>query len=548
MICKNCGNEIRDDVKFCPHCGAVNGEKAAQPAYTGPEAPVPKAGRGKGLLIGGVIAAVAVIALIAVFVTGRLSSSPKDQLGKAIEQTVAAYETASDSMGMPDLSRLVEARSISQRFSLRLNSINSALAGFDTSALSGLGLRMSTDLDAKDRKLGFELGAFWGEEDIVSLQVLADDDKMYFSSPEFTEGTAYGMSTETLGDDLERITGDDSAAGVSFNLFDLVDIAAPEGRNQELERQMKAANQALWEAVQVEQGGTETVLLRGNEVKTEVYQVVIPQEALEDYGEVWIEIYTSVNYVELYEEMLQAAGLPQEEIDSVMDEIGDLDLYSDLFDSLTRLVEELGDVKLTVCVGDGYVSAVRYEDTLFDASVKAELYLGGGEEYVDDLRLELDVDGQQVTLDSTGDHGGKRGVFTDQTTIKGPFPSITSDYSYDPKSTANNLQWELGMDGMGSLVMAGQLTAGKDSLDLALDNISVRMMGLEICSLGLDYFVGPCQGIDLSTAAPKLVGEMESMELMVLMVQVQANAQHWLETTEQMFARRLPAELYSTMF
>jgi len=252
--------------------------------------------------------------------------------------------------------------------------------------------------------------------------------------------------------------------------------------------------------------------------------------------------------VELYEEMLQAAGLPQEEIDSVMDEIGDLDLYSDLFDSLTRLVEELGDVKLTVCVGDGYVSAVRYEDTLFDASVKAELYLGGGEEYVDDLRLELDVDGQQVTLDSTGDHGGKRGVFTDQTTIKGPFPSITSDYSYDPKSTANNLQWELGMDGMGSLVMAGQLTAGKDSLDLALDNISVRMMGLEICSLGLDYFVGPCQGIDLSTAAPKLVGEMESMELMVLMVQVQANAQHWLETTEQMFARRLPAELYSTMF
>ena len=194
------------------------------------------------------------------------------------------------------------------------------------------------------------------------------------------------------------------------------------------------------------------------------------------------------------------------------------------------------------------MSAVRYEDTLFDASVKAELYLGGGEEYVDDLRLELDVDGQQVTLDSTGDHGGKRGVFTDQTTIKGPFPSITSDYSYDPKSTANNLQWELGMDGMGSLVMAGQLTAGKDSLDLALDNISVRMMGLEICSLGLDYFVGPCQGIDLSTAAPKLVGEMESMELMVLMVQVQANAQHWLETTEQMFARRLPAELYSTMF
>ncbi len=70
---------------------------------------------------------------------------------------------------------------------------------------SDLGVRFSSDLDRKDRKMGFALGAFWGDEDIVSLEVLADDNKMYFSSPQFTGGTAYGVNTETLGADMKAL-------------------------------------------------------------------------------------------------------------------------------------------------------------------------------------------------------------------------------------------------------------------------------------------------------------------------------------------------------
>lgn len=549
MVCKNCGNEIRDGVKFCPHCGAVEGEASPRPVYTGPEAPVPKKGKGKLLLIGGAAAVLAVAALLAILASG-LFSNPKDQLAKAIQRSVAAYEAAGDSMGMPDLDRLVETRSVSQRFVLRLNSVNSTLAGFDTSALSGLGLRMSTDLDGRDRKLGLALGAFWGEEDILSLRVLADDDKMYFSSPELTEGVSYGVNTETLGADMKALTGDSSIQNVSFNIFDLVDIAAPEGRAQALEARMKEASLDLWEAVQVEKAGRETVILHGNETKTEVYQVVIPQEALEDYGEAWLEICSSASYAELYEEMLQSTGLPQEEIDDVMEEIEELDPCSDLSGFLAELLEELGEVRLTVCVGEGCLSAIKYEDRLFEdgINVKAELYLGGGGSYVDDLRLELDVDGQKVILDSTGDRGGKSGVFTSRTTLKGPFPTITSDCSYDPRSAAGNLQWELSMDGMGSLVMAGQLTAGTDSLDLALEDISVRMMGLEICSLGLDYSIGPCQGVELPGVPAALIGDMDGFELLALMVTVESSTQSWLNSTQQMFAQRLPAQLYDTIF
>ena len=31
MFCKNCGKEMRDDARFCPNCGAVNGGPAVGP-------------------------------------------------------------------------------------------------------------------------------------------------------------------------------------------------------------------------------------------------------------------------------------------------------------------------------------------------------------------------------------------------------------------------------------------------------------------------------------------------------------------------------------
>ena len=31
MFCKNCGKEMRDDARFCPNCGAVNGGPSAGP-------------------------------------------------------------------------------------------------------------------------------------------------------------------------------------------------------------------------------------------------------------------------------------------------------------------------------------------------------------------------------------------------------------------------------------------------------------------------------------------------------------------------------------
>lgn len=552
MICRNCGNEIRDDAKFCPHCGTVSGAEGQPSSYAGPEGPVPGMGRGKkGLLIGGIVAAVAVVALVAV-VAGNLFSDPKGQLGRAVAKTVAAYEAASDSMGLPDLNKLTERRSVSERFSMELRDINSALVGYDMSAFNGLGVRFSSDLDRKDRKMGFALGAFWGDEDIVSLEVLADDNKMYFSSPQFTGGTAYGVNTETLGADMKALGAED-IEDISFNLFDLVDSAAPESRAKEMEQAIKEANRDFWEAVRVEKAGKKALDINGTSVNAQAFRVVIPKKAMKNYVDGMADAISAVNYVELYREMLEATGMSQRDIDTVMEQMEDVDLYDELADSLKDAVDVLGDVRLSVYVSEGLICAVSYDERIRGTDVEAALYLGGGTEYVDDLSLELSVDGNQVQITSSGDHGGKGGSFTDKTTIRlrsggVSVGRVTSDFLYDPKKGSDNLQWDIGLDSAGSLEMRGQLTAGKDSMEVHLEEMSFQVMGLELFSLGMDYYMGPCQGVDLSAAAPKLIGEMNGVELMGLVVNLEANAQTWMTDVEQMFVNRLPAELYDELF
>lgn len=543
MICKNCGNEIRDDAKFCPHCGAVSGE-AVVAKTAGPEIPA-GGGRKKGLLIGGAVAAVAVIALLTAVVSGMFAS-PKGQAEKALAKSVAAYAAAGEKIGVPDLYELTDRRSVSQNFELELGSINSAVTGYDLSALQGLGLRMNTGLDGDARRMSFELGAFWGEEDILSLRMLADDDEVYVVSPQFTGGTAYGVNTETLGEDLTAM-GVEDAGSVSFNLFDLMDLAVPAGQYKEIRQQVQKANKALWEAAEVEKTGSRILSVNGAESKTTAYRIVFPQAALEDYVDAMAELMNSVNYFQLYEELLRGMGMPQEELDSFMDELEELDVYGELADGLKELIGEVGDLELEVDLSGGCVAAVFYQGELYGSQLELSLYLGGGEAYVDDLCLEIGLDGQVVTLDSTGDHSARGGAFTDVTEIRGSFPTIISDLRYDLGS--HHLEWELELENAGGLDMAGQLVMGKNSIDLNLEDISLQVMGLEVCSLGLDYYMGPCEGVDVTTTSSRMLTEMDETELTGLAEELQASAMTWMEEIQALILQRLPQEvLWALMF
>ena len=71
----------------------------------------------------------------------------------------------------------------------------------------------------------------------------AEDDELYFASPQFTGGRFYGVNTETLGADLKAM-GEEDSEDLSFNLFDIMEPLFPDsGAEQELEKAAKEANQ-----------------------------------------------------------------------------------------------------------------------------------------------------------------------------------------------------------------------------------------------------------------------------------------------------------------
>ena len=578
MFCRNCGSEMRDDAKFCPNCGTLNSSAAgsspeessfrgtSEPVWPGsgeqswntapqPDAAGPAGGgrkrRGLGLMIGGGVAAVAVIALLVVTVSG-LFSSPKNRVEKAVNKTISAYSDANKKLEMPDVKKLREDKSVSGRISVELNSINSSLVGYDLSDLYGLGVQMSANYDGKDRKMDAQLSAFWDDDEIAAVQMLADGAKLYFGSPQFTGSTFVGMNTETLGADLADLTGDDSVEDLSFNIFDLMDIATRMEDTEELDKAIKDANKALLAEMEIEKTGSKTMDINGKDTKTTAYHVVIPQDALEDYVDALEDILSSIDYVSMYEETFEAIGMPQDEIDYIMSDLYDMDIYGELADGVKYALDELGDVELDVYLSGGYVSAVIYEEKIEGTKVEIGLYLGGENQYVDDLSLEIKAGEDEIVMKSTGNHSGKGGSYTDKTTISiresgSSLGRLSSDLEYEPGGKGNNFHWEISVDSsgakLGSLEMEGQLTTTKDSLDLKLEDASVRAMGMEIFSLGIEYYIGPCDGMDVSVKSPTMIADMDEEDVLALLYDIENNAEDWAYDMEDLFGSRISEEL-----
>lgn len=581
MFCRNCGSEMRDDAKFCPNCGTLNSSAAAGPdgtsgpvwsssggqgwntppqsqTQTGGDSPAgdgKQNRRGLGLMIGGGVAAVAVIALLVVTVSG-LFTSPKSRVDKAVSKTMSAYSDVKKDLEMPDMKQLWEDKSVSVRASMELKDINSQLVGYDLSDLYGLGVRMSTNYDGSARKMDAQLSAFWDDEDIAALQMLADGAKLYFGSPQFTGDTFIGMNTETLGADLAEMTGDSSVEDISFNIFELMDIIMSTESGEDFEKAIHDANKTLMDQIEAEKDGTEEIEVNGTDIKATLYNVTIPQDALKDYVKTLEDALSAVDYVDMYERLFKAMGIPQDDIDYMMADLEDLDIYGELFDGIRYALDELGDLDLEVYVSQGHISAVIYKETIQGTEVEIGLYLGGGEkgdQYVDNLSLEIEIEGDKLVVASSGNHTGKGGSYTDETTLslleggsKSPMFRLTSDMEYEPKGKGDNFQWTIDVDAPGAngaVKMEGRLTTSKNSLDLKLDDVSVHVMGLKVLSLGVEYYAGPCDGMDIKVKSPMMIADMDEYDAMELISDIEDNAEDWAYDMQNLLGSRLSEAL-----
>lgn len=593
MFCPKCGKEITGTAKFCPYCGAQFQEGSApsepaapaepaspapespvysapsapeSPAYSAPSAPVPPvytapqgagsfdasavpAGGGKkrlgaGLIIGGIVAVVLVAAL-AVALFGGLFSSPKSQLVKALAKTADAYAAAQKNVDLPDMTKLFQSGSYSQRVSLSLDSFSPEVTAYspELASLKGMGLRLNMDRDQDGRKMDADMALFWDNQDLLSFQVLVDDNKMYFAAPDFTGDSAYGFNTETMGADLVRLGAEDdeiNISSISFNIFDLAErFSSGDTQDEESAKAHLEAWQQLSDAIEVKKGGKQTIEVNGRNVDATVYHVVVPGDAMKEYIDAMADAMKAADTGASVEEWLEAIGLDRNSIQALVSEMEEVDTYGELARELRDMADSIGDMELEVYVSGGYVSAVEYSDRIDGTKVEVGLYLGGGDNYVDDWSLSLNVGGEKVSVESTGNHGGRDGVFTDETTIRADGTRLTSVLRYEPKASDGNFEWELKVDGTASMAVEGQLTLTESVIDLQIDEISFKAAGSKLFTMKGAYYLGPCDGMKVSFSSPKLLAEMSEGELLSLYFDIMNNGEAWSESLMD----RLPPEL-----
>lgn len=518
MFCENCGTKLEPGAKSCPFCGASvsggwrrnterSGEDAApvspapswepaagsvwesaSPACSGNPEPPKKSRRG---LIAAVAAA-AVLCVIAAAVFLR-PGDPKAELRRAMEKSAAAYAEALEANPLISWQRGLEDYERSETLSLEITRVSDMLdsAYLDMDFLQGMGIRFSGELSRSSRSLVSSAVLYYRDEDLFHAQFGLEDTLAEIYLPELIDGQSLAFDTLTLGEDLARM-GLTGMEELSFDFFDALDSAETPKPDSE-------AAKALLDAVQVVKGSKGSRTINGMKRSCDTYQVLIPKEALEDYLQASAEI---------------SAGL-----------------YSSA--SIQRGVRIRQDVELSVYVYDGYVAAVLWSGEVDGEALTVKLYLGGGDNYADNLSLEVRDESAAFLLSSTGCHVPRNGLVTDTTTLRLQnngltVANVSSDFYYDAGSLAGDLDWTLSVNDF-TLAATGAAKAESGSLRVQLDDMSIQAYGgIELAGLKADLQAGPYEGTRFVSGRRMLLSDMTLDDLEFWAERIAENAQSWV--------------------
>ena len=563
MFCLNCGKQIDDHARFCPYCGSVTAGAApntapaaapAEPVLTSegtrrdastpvadPSTPAAPAGKRTfskrpGLLIPVIAAAVVIVVALAILL-GGLFGGAKGTVAKAFIKTAEAYSSVADQFGLSTALKMVSEKKFSQNLAVELTDVNSML-GSSSGDLEGLGLRLTTDVNIPGESLGLSVTPFYDSADLLTAQLLMDGSKIYFASPELLKDTVPGVDTKTLGKDLLAAGAEaDGIESISFNTFQVIkkaiELTAPSKDNKKV---ITDAAAQLANAIEVEKVGKKAVSVNKNRVDCTAYTVMIPQDAMEDFIKAAASTVEDVDYEAICEELMTMCGFPQDVIEDVLDELAyELDDmsaedYADEFvDAMEEILDILGDLELEVCIKDGYIMSVVYDEKIDGEKIKLSINLGGGKNYVDDMSVKLNVDDElEIIVTSTGDHSAKSGTFTDETTIEvtdGSTEEIVVETSYAPKKKDNNFSWSIDSSYFTAAVH-GQLNAGSSSLEALLHEVELEVYGMSVGTASVDYSLNSYKK-SISMKSPTMLSKMTEDDVMDLFDAIEENASEW---------------------
>ena len=582
MVCKTCGSQLTEQDKFCRYCGTTveTAPQQAAPVYVPqttyipqsqgnynsqpqngyapqqpqngyapqPEAPktpaapktkgahrkpdAPKKGGKKGLIIGGgIAAALLVIALVVVLI---LTGNPTVQVATAFKNTADAFTKIADVWHAEEAAAISQKEAVSITADVQLETIgdeimyemvgyyyyDEEIAAF-ADALSGVGIRIDTDVDLENREMGLMTTVHKGSADLVTAMVSAEDSMIYLGLPDFLDDF-YGLDTETAMADLEAMGADlGDASQISFNIFELIEIVQSYGiDDEEFNADMTAALTDLAKDIEIEKVGKKNFKVGGESLNCKAYSVVIPQDSLEELLDVILE-YSETDTLGMMEELCDAIGLPDYLTEELLSEMR-YSMSTPDFDDVYEVLDVLEDIELTVYVKSNKVAGIVYEKKV--DGEKLTLSFGiGGDRYGDLFEVELKVDGAKLTVKFEGDHTAKDGVFTDKATLKVDDVKLTMNTKYDPKS--GDLSVKFGDDD-ASFRLEGIYMANSDMYILDLDEFSFTVGGEEQLSVSMLYQVTDYEK-RVKVSDVKLLTQLTEDDIMDIATEVEENAMEW---------------------
>lgn len=489
-------------------------------AHLKPAAKKPGKKPGKGLIIGGGIgAAVLVIALVVALV---IFGTPTVRVGTAFRNTIKEFSKVADVWNADEAAEFAGKEAVSISADMKINSVSEDVLYYYSDAVSGLGFQVDMDVNLEEREMGMMASVYLGSADLLTAMISAEDEMIYLGAPDFLNDF-YGVNTETLMRDLDDMGASlGEAADISFNIFDLMEIVKDYSGDAEENRQalMEASTDLAKELV-IEKNGKTTLKVNGESLKCRSFLVTIPQEALEEWFEA-VEDIGSVDAVGMMEKLLSSMNLPEDIVEELVYDF-EYSYSQPDYSGVYELLDILGDIELQVYVRSNKVAGIVYKEKIQGTKVELGLYLGGGDRYVDNISLEIKVDGEKVTIESEGDHTAKEGKFTDEITIKADDLKVTIETEYNPKNGA--LSVSMGNE-YPLLELEGTYAVTGEGCLLELDELVIASGGREMMSLALSCEITDYEKrVKLSDA--RLITGLTEEDIMSLAEELEGNVLEW---------------------
>lgn len=541
MFCKKCGSALQDNAKFCGACGTmveadpiqerpvqeqpVQETAAPVSVQREPEAVKPVQPKAKKISKKtGIIIAAAAAALVVILVIASLFGGAGTTVAKAFTKSLEAYTAVADQMKLPDMAAIAQSGKHNQEMRMWIED--------GAEELDGFGVRVEMAYNQSGREAALIAAPFYEGTDLLTAQMKMDGTKIYVGSPELMETSYLMFDTATIGEDLAAM-GAPGMEDLSIDLFALIEEMQQSSQlTKEQQKTLEKAAAALAKAIQVEKTGKEDVKVNGKKLSCKVYELVIPQEAMEDYLDALEDVIKEMDLDKSLDALEDTGLMEMADIEVSVNE----DNLRDAVDEMKELVDELGDFVAEIAIHKGYIVAVNSEFELGDTEYSLNVQLGGGENYVDNLYFEMkDEDEYGFIFASEGNHAMTKGVFTDETVFtelyKGKENDIlSSEISWEPKAKENNFELVLEAEG-DKLGLEGNLTCTKDSLSITVPELEVDGI-----TFGLGYALDSYKAPSIKIGTTLVFAEMDEDDLAELGEQIVENAEEWAGQIEENYS------------